>query len=197
MSAIRKDINDIQTNYYGEYNTVYESLIKKYNYDFLLYDESFFQYDFNESNGYIRYAFFQFPYDFPTYDNYLLQNGFDINEIGEALRTEYEQEISEANLMNNVYPIRYEYSIKDYKTLLHPASHLHIGYHNDIRISSAHIITPLVFTLFVIKNCYYDLWERQIQSKKLNKFLLPVKMSCHKIPATYFGDKDKYELFLV
>lgn len=183
-------------NYYEDYHIVYNKIIQSYNFDFMLPDESFLQYDFNESNGYLRYAFFPFPYEFPSYDIYLDQNGFSITEVGELFRQEYEQEISEAKPNINICPIRYEYNIQEYQSLIHPASHIHFGYNNDVRVASSIILTPFLFTQFVIKNCYYDLWKKLLNTTEIDKYIKPMKASCNKLVGDYFKKNDMCELFL-
>lgn len=183
----------------GEYITIYHEFIETFKYDFLLFDDSILQYSYvRDKNNHplIRYHYYQFPFEFPTYEEYLLSNDLTYEEAGELFRHDYEQELSEASTRVYLTPIRYDYNATQYTGGVHPASHIHIGYMNSIRIPICMILTPFMFTLFVIKQCYYNEWLRLISYTGFSNALNTSKQSCVQLHTDLFGEVDKKELFL-
>lgn len=183
-----------------DYVTTYEKAIQEYYYDILLFDESILQYSYDQdahNNPVIRYAYYEFPFALPSYDQYLIENGFSYDEAGELFRKEYEQEFSESILKEYLVPIRYDYSEDQYTCGVHPASHLHIGYLNSIRIPISMILTPYMFTFFILKQCYYKEWERCITEPRFLRAMDLSKTSCMALSNEVFGGLDKKELYLV
>lgn len=183
----------------GEYITVYHEFVEMFKYDFLLFDDSILQYSYErDQNSYpiIKYSYYQFPFDFPTYEEYLLSNYITYEEAGELFRYDYEQEITEASARVYLTPIRYDYDVTRYTGGVHSASHIHIGYMNSIRIPVCMILTPFIFTLFVIKQCYYDHWLSLFSNEEFRNSLDTSKQSCMQLHADFFSEVDKKELFL-
>lgn len=183
-----------------DYVTTYQKAVQEYYYDILLFDESILQYSHNldvDNNPVIRYAYYEFPFVFPSYDQYLIENGLSYDEAGELFRKEYEQEFSESILKEYLVPIRYDYSENQYTCGVHPASHLHIGYLNSIRIPISIILTPYMFTLFILKQCYYNEWARCITEPRFLRAVDLSKTSCTDLCNEVFKDLDKKELYLV
>ena len=182
-----------------DYIAIYKKAIEEYNYDILLYDDSILQFSYNvDSSGkpLIRYSYYQFPFDFPDYKEYLLINGLTYEEAGELFIDEYEQELSEASRKLYYTPVRYDYCEDEYTCAVHPASHLHIGYQNSIRIPISIVITPYMFTLFVLKQCYYSQWTELIKDSSFLKAVDLSKVSCLDIRSEFFTNLDKKELYL-
>ena len=80
-----------------DFFNAYLAALNKHDYHFLLFDESFLQFEYNQNstdNVTLRYAYYQFPYDFPTYKEYLMENGLSFNEVGYRYKYEYEQALT-------------------------------------------------------------------------------------------------------
>jgi len=154
------------SNYFNVFNIGLEN----YDYDFLLFDQSFFQFEFNYINDgtyEIRYAFFQNPFEYKTYKEFIQDIIFDddeknIDEVGELFIEEYNQFLSEQEINSNYTTIRYDSDFFNYKPLVHSVSHIHIGHANNIRIPINKIISPLMFTLFVVKHVFYYQWKEMV-----------------------------------
>lgn len=177
----------------------YLTAVNNHDYHFLLFDESFFQFEYNwnpTDNVTLRYAYYQFPYDFPTYKEYLMERGLSFNEMGYGYKYVYEQALSEAPKKDTFVLIRYDYSEREYSSGVHSVSHFHFGHSNSIRIPSSVIITPLLFILFVLKQVYSDLWKSLIEESNFHRIYKSSKSKCQNIRICFFDDLDKNELYL-
>jgi len=182
-----------------DFFNAYLTALKNFDYHFLLFDESFLQFEYNRNstdNVTLRYAYYQFPYDFPTYKGYLMESSLSFNEVGDTYKYEYEQALSEAPKKDAFVLIRYDYSEKEYSPGVHSVSHFHFGYSNSIRIPSSVIITPLLFMLFVLKQVYSNLWKSLIEDPKFQRVYKSSKFQCPNIRMSFFDNLDKKELYL-
>lgn len=182
-----------------DFFNAYLTAVNNHDYHFLLFDESFFQFEYNwnpTDNVTLRYAYYQFPYDFPTYKEYLMEKGLSFNEVGYGYKYEYEQALSEAPKKDTFVLIRYDYSEREYSSGVHSVSHFHFGHSNSIRIPSSVIITPLLFILFVLKQVYSDLWKSLIEESNFHRIYKSTKSKCQNIRICFFDDLDKNELYL-
>lgn len=177
----------------GKYRDIYLTGIIKRDFDILLYDESFFQFDFDNGNDY-RCSYYQFPFDILPYGQWIKSRAHVDNYYNQE---EYSQLVYEAELIENPVVIRYDYSIREYTPGIHPASHIHIGHQTDIRIPANMEINPYQFIMFVIKNVYYRIWKNIItRNSKIVKNLTQIKSTCLDINPTYFCTLDQCELYL-
>jgi len=87
VSTYKKKPSDelIEISKKGTYLSTYQKAIEELCYDYLLKDRSifYFQYSNFSRKLCLRYSYYQCPYEFPTYEDYLNQNGFDYNLVGE------------------------------------------------------------------------------------------------------------------
>ncbi|OAK17196.1 DUF2290 domain-containing protein [Bacillus wiedmannii] len=185
-----------------DYEKLYKVAMENMDYDFLLKDDSFFQFSCVLSNnkleeGTIRYAYYENPRSYNTYEQFLEGNGFEYSECGEELRLEYEQEIAEARLKNSVTPIRYDYDFKLYEPIHHPISHIHIGHNNDVRIPLSKILTPAKFVNFVLRNAYSKQWKVAFQNESFQDLCISTKNSCYDVQDTFFQKKEKDFLYMI
>ncbi len=188
-----------QRDYYNAYKVAKRNL----DYNFLLNDDSFFQFSFerNESGlPSVRYAFFQNPQEYIDYGEYILEFvKEDLLVVGELFREEYEQYLTELQINSASIPIRYDLDVKNYKALIHSVSHIHIGHMNDVRIPCNKIISPKKFALFVIKHSNYSLWKDLIEGENSYtiNLLATAKVACVNLEATYWNiPLEGQELFL-
>ncbi len=184
-----------------DYEQIYKVAMSNRDYDFTLKDDSFLQFsaiapDNNLTKGKIRFAYFPNPRQYQTYDEFVLEYGFDVDEVGEELIEDYSQFISEAKLKDHITPIRYDYDYDGYDILNHPISHLHIGKEENVRIPIAKIITPQAFTLFVIKNMYLCEWKKAILSDVFKSIFINSKNTFSNVEDNCFQDIEQKNLFL-
>lgn len=132
-------------------------------YDFLLTDGSYFQFSFDrEGKEFIlRLAYYPTIKDV-SYSDFLEEIiGIDIDICGGEFMEEYQQYLSEQEV-RFVSPIRYDYNVKLYKRIIHSASHLHLGYEENLRIPVNKILSPSAFVKIVLQYYYYDKWKTKI-----------------------------------
>lgn len=187
-----KDSQDL-IKAYGIYTT-------KYQYNFLLFDHSLIIFDYTNTdyqNLKLSYSYISNPNNFISYESYLAQFDFEYEHAKEELRSEYEQFLVEQEETRNPLYLRYDLSIEHHTSGLHPASHLHVGLENEIRIPIKKILTPKIFSLFILKQIYPENWRALISSDSLvKKYVKPSKSNCTELPRDKFTTLDELELYL-
>jgi hypothetical protein len=178
-----------------DFLAIYKSILENNDFSFLLHDQSIIQIE--KKDGYFRYSYYNVPFIFPTYDEYLESQGYKFSDVGYDIREEYNQKLRESELKRYPVYIRYDYSEEVYKEMCHSISHLHIGPDNSIRISSSKMLTPLAFLMIVLKNAYYDVWLEIVDTPELFVFFENIKDGCLNVPMEYFSNADKKELYLI
>lgn len=175
--------------------------VNELNFNFLLKDESFFSFQYDKDKSSIcklKYIFFQFPYEFPTYEQFLDKEfNAKLSDVGYSCREIYSQAASEASIKNHIAILRYDYSEEAYREGIHSASHIHLGFSNSIRLSIDKMLSPEAFTLFIIKQIYISEWSKMILSSKLKPELRSIKSFCPTLTDyNLFNDLDRCELYL-
>lgn len=128
-------------------------------YNFLLMDYSFFQFSW-EKTDHIRYAYYPNPFLGPTE-----QSMADFRRKKELVDADFITHEEFLTLINDAQPqlripcIRYENAPDQHRELRHPCSHLHIGHHGEDRWAISRVLTPLAFTLIILKYYYSGRWE--------------------------------------
>ena len=80
-------------------------------------------------------SYYGCPFVFTTLENYIIDNYGEESLIyiyDPFITDEYEQALNESMQIESPVTFRYDYSPRLYHPGSHPASHLHIGYNNDI-----------------------------------------------------------------
>ncbi len=185
----------------NDYEKIYKTAMKNLDYDYLLTDDSFFQFSAQNGNvgisdGKLRYAYFPNPRKYETYLEFLDDYGFNYEECGNELIEEYEQYVSEAKLKTIVTPIRYDYDFSEFSPIIHPISHIHIGAEQHFRLPLSSMITPQEFTIFVIKNLYNEHWIKVLESKKYLDIFEKSKNKSNLLGEEFFNIIDKKHLYL-
>lgn len=179
----------------SEYKCVFQTALDNRDYHILLLDDSFFQFQYGTKNGEVMltYTYYQNPRSWISYDDFLIEVLEDFSN-GDVSRELYEDYLDDQAFGNTYITMRYEYKPCDYNEFIHAASHIHIGFNNNIRIPFDKIITPYMFTIFVIKHIYYKLWMEKIDVMKSS--IDREKVSCNNILPKYWTDLEKKELFI-
>jgi hypothetical protein len=181
-----------------DYKTIHETALANKDYDFLLKDYSFLQFsgDFNSrENEYARYAYYEVPTDFPSYEEFLIQNDLSYEECGDSLIQYYEQVVDEAKLKKTVMPIRYDYDSKLYNPPHHSISHLHFGVGNQIRLPVNKLVTPHAFVSFVIRHIYWEKWKILMNDYNYHSFYYG-KNRCRNLEITKFSREEEMDFYL-
>jgi hypothetical protein len=119
-----------------------------------------------------------------------------IDDWGDELRADYEQYVNSLVTKNSVTPIRYDYKAADYRPGIHPASHVHFGQSNEIRVGTYRVMKPLSFVLFLLRQRYPREWEQFRLSGDMATHARNVRHDLDIVHATYWDVHDEYELIL-
>ncbi|ALL05961.1 hypothetical protein AQ505_10930 [Pedobacter sp. PACM 27299] len=192
----------------ADYFNLYKVALRNFDYDILLKDDSIFQfsYKFNGSSPPdIRFAFFQNPRQYKSYDDFLeilTEKGLIEKEgnesISDLLEEEYQQFLTEQNINESSTSIRFDVDATAYKPLIHSTAHFHIGHKNNVRIPCKIILSPLKFSIFIIKHVYYTVWKTKIGEPTgiLATSLSNSKSTCLKLhPLSWDQITEQKEMF--
>ena len=161
-----------QENYFRLYNTGLEN----FDYDILMYDESFLQFSYDGIDGndipLLRFAFFQNPQLFITYEQYIdhlkkesyIDEDENLESLGVSFEEEYSQYLNEQQVNTSNTSIRFDTDSESHIPLVHSTSHFHFGHVTNVRVPCCSVISPLGFVLFIIKHIYYNDWKRLIEA---------------------------------
>lgn len=201
-----------------DYVQIHKIAMENRDYDILLKDDSFFQFscvfDSNFMKRNIRYAYYESPRDVGTYSEFLV--AVDLSEAEDEwqqlsvesenkyeepkemiLQEEYEQYKAESRLKKAVTPIRYDFHGEQFEELVHPISHIHIGFNNEVRIPLNRTMSPLDFTIFVLRNVYWKKWKYEIANNDIFKNnVLKAKRNTGILESKYFTNQESKLFYL-
>lgn len=186
--------------------TIYECAIKNKDYDILLKDDSIIQFQKKDTD--LRYAYIQNPYHFVSKQDYLTSiftlddlelYSDQLTNIDELIdEEEYEQFLNEQKLNSISNYFRYDCSPAGYDPLIHSYSHFHIGMNSNVRIPTSKIITPLKFTIFCVRNTYFEDWKKQFKSNpNFKDDILRIKKECGDLDKTMWSNHESNDLYLI
>lgn len=182
------------------YRRIWETCYKEELYDFILSDQSILQFraEFVPEN--FHYAYYEAPHHGLSYEDFLVQDsGFppdELVEIGDSFRPEYETALATAKLKEMASPIRYDFEPALYFEGIHPASHVHIGHANNIRIATKKLLRPISFLLFILRQMYPEKWR---EFWKIDEDLLirrNVRTNLDDLTSAYWNSQDEWEMVL-
>lgn len=180
-----------------DYEEHWKIVFQNHFYTFIFEDNSMICFENKILNveDYVCFSYLECPYYSLTYQNYLSDLDFCYEEVGDAFLQEYEQYLYEQGAKEHVTPIRYEYRPDQHNPGIHPASHLHIGYKNDLRLGCGVLFTPVMFVLFILRQLYPALWQGLINAE-----IAPIiRRECKNLPVVnpcYLHEIDKFEPYL-
>lgn len=182
-----------------EYNQVWEKCYEEKIYDFRLIDNSFIQFRMNSIQPLlVNYSYYECPY-FPqeTLEEFVQQQ-ININPESDKITLIREYELlSIPKRKECVTPIRYDYDPSTYIESLHPASHIHFGYNNQIRIGTKNILRPISFILFIIRQYYPEKWKEFNTFADAPVICRNVSIKLDKVSSEYQGKLDNWEMKLI
>ena len=192
------------------YREIYFECVKEFAFDFRLCDQSlilFVKDGSNEHDGLLGYSYYECPVNIDSYEEFVgaqfsltpLDSGFDdlIGEVGDDLSSDYEQYVASADSKTIVTPLRYDYKAADYREGVHPASHIHFGFANEIRIGTRKVMNPLSFTLFIIRQRYPRSWEKVLALDEAHLLCRNVRDSLADTHSDYWKPLDLFEASLL
>ena len=151
----------------NDYFSLYKCAIENDDYDFLLKDNSFFQFAYDNITEkkceVIRLAFYQAA-EVCSYEDFLVNElDEDIEKCGSEYLALYQQYISEQE-PPIIYMLRYDYDRSLYKNQIHSAAHIHFGDAENIRVPINTQLKPSGFVKLVLEYFYYKDWETLVNT---------------------------------
>ena len=179
-------------------------------YDFLLDDDSILQFRYDKvSRLIVSYSYLNSPFrkllSFEEFYNDRLREIDRLRETDEikeepdeySILREYEFYIETNTLVKeHVSPIRYDYDHKLYVKGRHPASHIHFGHGNNIRVATQRILRPMSFILFILRQCYPDSWTNFLFKDEAETLCRNVREHPDQVHDDYWNELDEREMFL-
>jgi hypothetical protein len=99
--------------------------------------------------------------------------------------------------------LRYEYAEDEYRRLVHPCAHLHIGWQREGRVPVRRVWTPELFAGFVFRNMFADSWFRSQDGNTLDMdgyeseiFFKREKRSIQRVHEAMFHEFEAEVVFL-
>jgi len=168
----------------------------------MLTDLAFFQFSHSSPED-VRYAYYPNPYvtDRSAKDPALIDDLRFALEAEELNSEEYLSVLSEVETDVRAPLIRYENAPKAYSELRHPCSHFHIGHNVDNRWAVNRVLSPLAFTMLVLKHYYAPSWDArwtELEGKLQNTLeqrLISEKTGCHPVAPEMFSELEKRSFF--
>lgn len=182
----------------GDYKDLYQNLVDNRDYDILLKDDSIMQMSFH--NGESRLMFIQNPQEFITFEDFLNSIDIDVHEsqmevAHELYDDDYQQALECMNLNSGATYMRYDVDSRgrEHKENIHAYTHLHIGLNNNIRIPVGKYMTPLSFTVFVIRQVYLELWAEGLRKQIID---INHKHLCEDLPPELWTEEERKDFYL-
>ena len=178
-----------------QYNELYLVGLEYQHYNILLSDVSFFQYSLT-SDDHARYAYYPNPFLETTDSELNIKRFRELVDAELITHEEFLMLVNEQRSDNRAAPIRYENAPKDRKAFSHPTSHFHIGHGTGGRWAVSRTLTPLAFTLLILKHYYPDEWAaaERSEGQEANAFdlrLIRARAECVEVPVTLFSADER------
>ena len=195
--AIKRNISSL-----AEYNNYIHDVYNIMDYDILLTDDSFFQFDQKIEGSKIsyRYVYMQNSVRKLSFKEYCEKYDYALNDTDiDEIRLYYEEQAGDDAFVPNVFPLylRYDVSNVGYRANVHSYAHLHIGTSGDVRLPVGKILTPDAFASLCLKLAYPDTWGSMIVDDPHVSELYNFKRLCEDIPADYWTENERKDIFLV
>ena len=151
--------NELALSRSASYRAIYHRGLELGQHNCILKDYSYFQYSLEDRTNW-RLAYYPSPY-FSGCIPHLQELGDLRDQLSndEITLGEFEEFIADGfEAVNRVPMLRFEYAERQHKLVSHPAAHLHIGVDGEDRLASKVKLSPLSFTLLVMRSYYSTSW---------------------------------------
>lgn len=163
-------------------------------YNFELVDQSIIQFRFNNFQPLdFSYVYYECPYlPRPSFGDYIAALG-QSDDLSTELENDY-NDFSVAQVKTGFTPIRYDYCPSAYVAGKHPAAHLHFGFGNNIRIATKHILRPLSFVLFIVRQNYPNKWQELLSWPDAELLGREIRTNLDTVSSDYWQPLDLLEM---
>jgi hypothetical protein len=189
------DASELRSGNYVEHWT---AVYKRRWYHFRLINGSLLQFRRWQEKGQIKlsYSYLDCPFKILSYGTWLTEQIGDCRDDGESFWDEYEKYVESAVRSDSVSPIRYYFDPSSYTEGVHPNSHVHLGFSNQIRIGTYRIWNPLYFAVFVIRQCFPTQWLVVVNHKSCAEWGNNVRDALDESPHILDSEINKMESIL-
>lgn len=151
--------NELALSRSASYKEIYHKGLELGHYNCILKDYAYFQYSQDDRTSW-RLAYYPSPYFSGCTPNLIELQDLRLKlKSDEISLIDFEEYVSDGfEAANRVPMLRFEYAEHQHKPVYHPAAHLHIGVDGGDRIASKVKLSPLSFTLLVIRSYYSTSW---------------------------------------
>lgn len=179
------------------YVDIWKECLKNQYYDFQLNDNSLIQFRAICYNPpLVTYSFYECPYHCLSYADFLNEKGLDIVEVGSNFIPQYEEYLLNCDLKEAVTPIRYDFYPNHYQEGIHPASHVHFGHINNVRVATKKILKPVSFLLLVIRQYYPNDWIILLSNQNARGWCRNIRTNLRDVDVSFWNRNDKNEMVL-
>lgn len=152
---------------------------------------------FDDTNGRPSYSYVQCPLDLESMREYLNRTGYEFNaRNAREAQEDYENLRETAQLRRHLAPIRYDIDPTGYLSGSHPLGHIHIGLDNNIRIGVRRLMSPMAFSLFVMRQMYPVSWRRLLDYSENCRLPHLCRHGLPLIAGEHWGEMDEIEAYL-
>jgi hypothetical protein len=138
---------------------LYRYCLRNSYYNFMVFDHSFFQFGWSAPSD-VRYAYYPNPHVSRPDALHKFRRYREMVREETLSEDEFSQLVQGMKFDGGVPIFRYEHSPSQYVPLSHPCSHLHIGVHGDNRWAVSRLLSPLAFTMLMVKHYYPAEWAQ-------------------------------------
>jgi hypothetical protein len=159
--GVNEDYRRVLLTPNSPYAMVYRAGLSLSQYNFLLSDYSYFQFGYQSSSAW-RLAYWPNPWISGVAAAESSVAAWDAAQERGALSDEEVSElVASLTYMGAVPPIRFEYSIEQYRELVHPTAHFHIGLAPNNRWPCAVALGPKTFVMLICSLYYSERWQER------------------------------------
>lgn len=180
-----------------KYADIWSLCFKEQYYDFLLEDHSILQFRFDiYQPSPISYSFYDCPFENVISFQDFLEEQREFNPGSSVIEVAELFELYRSTLENKdtVTPIRYDYEPKNYRQAGHPASHVHVGQANNIRIGIKRVLRPISFTLLILRQYYPDKWTKFLSMPDASNLCRNIREHLDPIDESLWSALDEHEM---
>lgn len=168
----------------------------------MLKDYGVFLFSINDDDGsenLISMSYYGNPYEFMTLEDYIVeQHGEEylFFQDDPSIVEEYQYSLFNSPRLESPVTFRYDFSPGQYASGRHPASHIHVGFSNQIRIGCEKILNPISFVAFVLRQQYPKVWKSRVLKSYISICKKSIRESLPSVPSSFLCHDDRLEMYL-
>lgn len=155
---VREEFNAVALAPESSYKEIYLCAVSNSYYNIMLQDFSILQFSWTSDEAW-RLAYLPNPWISGVEGAIEKVAEWEIlEELGRYDQEEVALLIGDLPYYGSIPPIRFEFSVAQYRELSHPSAHFHIGRHTENRWPLSKKLNPLTFSMIIVKMYYVNNW---------------------------------------